>query len=78
MILRDVTERPEVVESGAGKIVGTDAGRIIQEASNLLVDRDAYLRMTSARNPFGDGLAAERIAQIVQQTLELAGSPTTN
>jgi UDP-N-acetylglucosamine 2-epimerase (non-hydrolysing) len=66
LILRDVTERPEVVEAGAGKIVGTDENLILKEASVLLTDSQAYGKMSSARNPFGDGNAAERIAQILE------------
>jgi UDP-N-acetylglucosamine 2-epimerase (non-hydrolysing) len=63
LILREVTERPEVIETGAGKIVGTDANRIVRETTRLLRDRAAYQAMSSAENPFGDGHAAERIAE---------------
>jgi UDP-N-acetylglucosamine 2-epimerase (non-hydrolysing) len=69
LILREVTERPEVVESGAGKIVGTDTGKIVGEAGLLLSDPEAYRRMSSAQNPFGDGTAAERIAEILARRL---------
>src|SRR5439155_15777732 len=55
LILREVTERPEVVEVGAGKIVGTDTERIVEEASRLLEQPLAYAAMSSAENPFGDG-----------------------
>jgi UDP-N-acetylglucosamine 2-epimerase (non-hydrolysing) len=61
LVLREVTERPEGVETGALRIVGTDRVRIVAEASRLLDDRAEYARMAQARNPFGDGHAAERI-----------------
>jgi UDP-N-acetylglucosamine 2-epimerase (non-hydrolysing) len=61
LVLREVTERPEGVETGALRIVGTDRSRIVTEATRLLDDRAEYQRMAQARNPFGDGHAAERI-----------------
>jgi UDP-N-acetylglucosamine 2-epimerase (non-hydrolysing) len=67
LILREVTERPEVVEAGAGKIVGTDAERIAREAGRLLSDRAAYRSMSEVENPFGDGRAAERIVEAIRR-----------
>jgi UDP-N-acetylglucosamine 2-epimerase (non-hydrolysing) len=61
LVLREVTERPEGLETGALRIVGTDRQRIVAEASRLLADPAAYARMAGAENPFGDGHAAERI-----------------
>jgi len=61
LVLREKTERPEGVETGALRVVGTDRQRIVTEASRLLDDPDAYARMAHAENPFGDGHAAERI-----------------
>src|SRR5919202_5112812 len=61
LVLREVTERPEGVETGALRIVGTDRARIVAETSRLLDDRVEYERMAHAGNPFGDGHAAERI-----------------
>ena len=55
-------ERPEGVETGALRIVGTDRARIVGEASRLLDDATEYATMANAQNPFGDGHAAERIA----------------
>ncbi len=69
LILRELTERPEVVEAGAGKIVGTDAARIVKETSLLLDDAAAYRAMAGVRNPFGDGHAAGRIADILARRL---------
>jgi UDP-N-acetylglucosamine 2-epimerase (non-hydrolysing) len=61
LVLREVTERPEGIEAGTLKIVGTDKGRILEEANHLLDDPAAYAAMARAANPFGDGHAAERI-----------------
>jgi UDP-N-acetylglucosamine 2-epimerase (non-hydrolysing) len=61
LVLREVTERPEGVDTGALRIVGTDRARIVAEASTLLDDDAAYGQMAHADNPFGDGHAAERI-----------------
>ena len=69
LVLREVTERPEVVEVGAGLVIGVDAQRIVQEVSYLLNDQAPYQRMCSAENPFGDGHAAERIVRILAERL---------
>ncbi|MFZ5878425.1 MAG: non-hydrolyzing UDP-N-acetylglucosamine 2-epimerase [Chloroflexota bacterium] len=61
LVLRNVTERPEGVEAGALKLVGTDAQVILREASSLLDDPAAYAAMARAVNPYGDGRAAGRI-----------------
>jgi len=61
LVARNVTERIEAIESGVAKIVGTQTGDIIKEVMNLLDDPVAYDRMSRPANPFGDGLAGERI-----------------
>ena len=61
LVLRETTQRPEGIEAGTLKLVGTDTDRIIQEASQLLDDQTAYAQMARAANPYGDGQAAERI-----------------
>ncbi|HEV7663936.1 MAG TPA: UDP-N-acetylglucosamine 2-epimerase (non-hydrolyzing) [Chloroflexota bacterium] len=61
LVLREVTERPEGVATGALRIVGTDRPRIVAEASRLLDEPAEYAKMAHAENPFGDGHAAERI-----------------
>jgi UDP-N-acetylglucosamine 2-epimerase (non-hydrolysing) len=61
LVLREVTERPEGVEAGALRLVGTDRQRIVTSATQLLDDPTEYARMANANNPFGDGHAAERI-----------------
>ncbi len=60
LILRESTERPEVVTCGAGRLVGTDPGRIAEEGRVLLSDAAAYARMAGAGSPFGDGQSARR------------------
>ncbi len=61
LVLREVTERPEGVEAGTLKLVGTDTQRIVAEATRLLDQPSAYAEMAKAVNPFGDGHAAEKI-----------------
>ncbi len=61
LVLRKLTERPEAFHAGLSKVVGNSRETIVAEAGRLLEDPDAYRRMVSAANPFGDGHAAERI-----------------
>jgi UDP-N-acetylglucosamine 2-epimerase (non-hydrolysing) len=63
LVLRELTERPEGVEAGVLKLVGTDTRCIVREAQHLLDDAAAYQQMACAANPFGDGHAAERIVR---------------
>ncbi|MBD2729067.1 UDP-N-acetylglucosamine 2-epimerase (non-hydrolyzing) [Nostoc sp. FACHB-892] len=72
LVLRDTTERPEAVAAGTAKLVGTTSENIFANAAELLSDPDAYEAMANAINPFGDGHAAERILQIVQNYLGLS------
>ena len=65
LVMRDTTERPEAVEAGTVRLVGTDAGLIEQEVSLLLEDGDAYTAMSRAHNPYGDGAACQRIADFL-------------
>jgi UDP-N-acetylglucosamine 2-epimerase (non-hydrolysing) len=65
LVLREVTERPEAIDAGVVKLVGTDRERIVSEASLLLSDAAGYEAMARKANPFGDGHAAERIAEII-------------
>jgi UDP-N-acetylglucosamine 2-epimerase len=66
LVLRDVTERPEAVEAGCARIVGTDRPVIVRAALELLTDRLAYHRMAHVANPFGDGHASERIVDVLR------------
>jgi len=61
LVLREVTERPEAIEAGTARLVGTDAERIVTTALQLLHDEQFYCSMAKAHNPYGDGRAAERI-----------------
>jgi len=68
LVLRNTTERPEAVEAGAAKLVGTDPQRIVVETLRLLQDPSEYSKMANVPNPFGDGRAALRIADILEST----------
>lgn len=63
LVLRNVTERPEGVDAGTARVVGTDPDRIVSETITLLEDRSAYEAMARAVNPYGDGWAADRIVK---------------
>lgn len=65
LVMRDTTERPEGIAAGTLKLVGTEEETIYKEFSNLLSDKKAYEEMSKASNPYGDGHACERIAQIL-------------
>ena len=65
LVMRDTTERPEALESGTVHLVGTDYDKIMNEVSILLENAEAYAKMSQAVNPYGDGLASKRIADIL-------------
>lgn len=65
LVMRDTTERPEGVAAGTARLVGADAATIVAETSRLLDDASAYEAMSRAHNPYGDGRASQRIAEIV-------------
>ena len=65
LVMRDTTERPEAVDAGTVKLVGTDAAAIVESLGTLLQDRAAYERMSFAHNPYGDGKACQRIVDAV-------------
>ena len=65
LVLREVTERPELIEAGIGKLVGTNSQKIVTEAERLLRDEELYRSMAQQAQLFGDGHAAERIVQIL-------------
>jgi len=69
LVLRKVSERPEAIEAGAAKVVGTDMKSILEETLLLLEDEREYSKMAKASNPFGDGHAAERIVKIILEEL---------
>jgi UDP-N-acetylglucosamine 2-epimerase (non-hydrolysing) len=63
LVMRENTERPEAVEAGTARLVGTDRAEIVARAEELLTDPSAYRRMATATNPYGDGTAAEKIVR---------------
>ena len=69
LVMRDTTERPEAVEAGTVKLVGTDTQTIVNELVKLLTDTEAYETMSRAHNPYGDGLACKRIATVLAEKL---------
>lgn len=69
LVMRDTTERPEAVEAGTVKLVGTAADTIVSEVSRLLSDDDAYAVMSRAHNPYGDGKACERIRDFLSDNM---------
>jgi len=69
LVMRDTTERPEALDAGTVKLVGTDTERIIQEAQKLINDKQAYEQMSKASNPYGDGHACEKIIQYIKERI---------
>ncbi|KOF57215.1 MULTISPECIES: non-hydrolyzing UDP-N-acetylglucosamine 2-epimerase [Clostridium] len=65
LVLRDVTERPEAVEAGKVKLVGTDVEKIVEEANKIIRVKEEYDKMSKAINPYGDGNASKRIAEAI-------------
>ena len=71
LVLRDVTERPEAVEAGTVKLVGTDIEKIVKEANQLINNKEAYSKMSKAINPYGDGNASQRIVNAILKYFNL-------
>jgi UDP-N-acetylglucosamine 2-epimerase (non-hydrolysing) len=69
LVLRETTERPEAVDAGTVRLVGTDEDVIVEEVSKLLTDDGAYAEMARAVNPYGDGHAAPRVTAAIEQLL---------
>lgn len=67
LVMRDTTERPEGIAAGTLKLVGTQEETIYEEFKRLLVDTDEYKRMSNASNPYGDGNACRRIAEVLEK-----------
>jgi UDP-N-acetylglucosamine 2-epimerase (non-hydrolysing) len=65
LVLRETTERPEAIEAGTAKLIGTNSKKILMAANELLTNKFAYENMATAINPFGDGTAAEKIVKII-------------
>ena len=77
LVLRETTERPEGVTRGCAKLVGTQKGPIVQEASELLSNLAAYNLMAQAVSPYGDGHAAQRIRHVVLERLGISSESVT-
>jgi UDP-N-acetylglucosamine 2-epimerase (non-hydrolysing) len=69
LVMRDTTERPEAVEAGAVRLIGTDTKKIIDSTGELLTDEHIYVKMSQAINPYGDGKACERIVKILTKVI---------
>ena len=67
LVMRDTTERPEGIKAGTLKLVGTDENVIYNEFKKLLTDKEEYEKMSKASNPYGDGMACKRIADILEK-----------
>ena len=63
LVMRETTERPEAVEAGVARLVGTNRGKIVETARQLLENKEVYASMAQAVNPFGDGTAAQQIVR---------------
>jgi UDP-N-acetylglucosamine 2-epimerase (non-hydrolysing) len=74
LVLRDTTERPEAVEAGVARLVGTDSAVIVNAAETLLDDAAAYAAMAHPENPFGDGQASRRIVQTLAEQCALSAA----
>ncbi len=71
LVMRDTTERPEAVEAGAARLVGTSVDAIVDNATRLLTDRDEYSRCQIASNPYGDGKAGQRIVELMLRLISV-------
>jgi UDP-N-acetylglucosamine 2-epimerase (non-hydrolysing) len=76
LVLRETTERPEAVEAGTAKLVGADENAISDTVNLLLDDPTEYERMSRLHNPYGDGRASERIAELIRDHLFQVGEYT--
>ena len=65
LVMRDITERPEAVEAGTVKLVGTNIKKIVDSVAHLLNDKHEYKKMSLSHNPYGDGYACSRIVEIL-------------
>ena len=72
LVMRDVTERPEAVEAGTVKLVGTDINQIVNSVNELLTNEDKYKKMSQSHNPYGDGKACKRIVEYTKDKLNVS------
>jgi len=69
LVMRDTTERPEALEAGTIKLVGTNTVMIVKEAQILLDNDKEYEKMSKAHNPYGDGKACEKIVKFIKESV---------
>jgi UDP-N-acetylglucosamine 2-epimerase (non-hydrolysing) len=69
LVMRDVTERVEGIESGTCRLVGTHKETIVRETLRLLLDEEFYKQMSTANNPYGDGKSSDRIIEIIKKKM---------
>lgn len=69
LVMREVTERPEAIAAGTVKLVGTNKAKLVTEVTQLIEDKNYYLSMSQAHNPYGDGFAAARIVEVLQSRI---------
>lgn len=74
LVMRDTTERPEGIDAGTAELTGARADAIVEHVTRLLTDEDAYQTMVTAKNPYGDGHAAERIVERIRHYLAPSGA----
>ena len=67
LVMRNTTERPEAVDAGTVKLVGTDKNKIVKMVNQLLTDKDEYQKMSKAHNPYGEGLASRTICKVLEE-----------
>lgn len=78
LVMRDTTERPEAVNAGTVLLVGTDRNKIINEVTRLINDSHHYSNMSQSINPFGDGYASERIAEVLKYSIKVKNNIIIN
>ncbi len=66
LVMRDTTERPEAIDAGTVRLVGTDVTKIVEAVTRLLTDESEYHAMSRAHNPYGDGHACQRILEALK------------
>lgn len=76
LVMRDTTERPEAIDAGTVKLVGTNTELIVREANRLLDDQTAYATMSRSHNPYGDGQASDRIRNVILDFFKSEGDKT--
>jgi len=69
LVMRETSERPEAIDAGTVRLVGTDKERIVSEVDKLLTDKETYLTMSKAHNPYGDGKASQRIVDTIAERI---------